>query len=357
MAWNESTDKYAGRNSAWHNNGLVAGMLLTYDQAVGATDLARTFRKEQRTNPYTGQDIRSWDVFRDDDKWIATVGERQTLLQTNEAFGPTNAMLTDVLGEEAIYESAGTLDHGAKRWLLASVGDFNVLGVDRVKNYLAVMDAVDGTMPFSLRPTSIRIVCQNTFTEASKAVATYVRKHSRNADVDIQAKMNEIRALLQMTESRQEDYNDLATRAIQATEARNIIRQLFGIAPDKQWDDIKTVTKNRIDNVFELFENNDDDQFPQFRGTAWNLFNSVTEYADHEIDVRVSSAKSSSGYADAEAVRSYNAILGTGAVLKQTALDIILEQTANAPRINGMKSFSFSHQPANLLDEILSANS
>lgn len=352
MAFDKTQDRFVGRESAWHAQGFVAGRLLTMGEIVANSDLQHGFRKEQRTNPYTGESIRSWDVFREDDTWIANVGERHTLLTVEDAFGSTNEMLTDLLGKADIYETGGTLENGAKRWMLASLGEGNVLGVDPIKKYLGVFDAVDGSMPFSIRPTDIRVVCRNTFMQASKAVATFVRKHSRNAGVDIVNHMATLRSLMAFEDAQLDTYNDLAMRAVQATEVKNIIRALFGVKADTQWDDVPTVTRNRVDNVFELFESNDGDAFPQFRGTAWNLFNAVTEYSDHVIDVRLSGAKASLGY-DAQTARQYNALFGTGAELKQSALDLILEQTANAPRINGQTAYSFASQPANVLDSIL----
>lgn len=354
MAFDKTQDTYAGRTDAWHSFGYVNpnGNLLTFDDLVKNTDLGREFRKEQRTNKYTDELIRSWDVFRDDNIWIATVGERQHILSVQEAFGEADAMLREVLGAEAIYDTGGTLEHGAKRWALASVGEFNVLGLDPMKKFLALMDSVDATHPFKIVPTNVRIVCRNTYSATLREDATYSRKHTKGAGEDIKAKMEQITRALVAGNQQADEFNDLAQRSIQATEARNIVRQLFGIKPDVIEDDIPTVTKNRITNVFDLFEKNDDNAFPEFRGTAWNLLNAVSEYTDHEIDVRLSGAKSSLGYT-ADTARQYNALFGTGADIKAKALEIILEQTANAPRVNRLKSFSFSNQPSNLLDAIL----
>ncbi len=352
MGYDVKVDSFAGAQSAWHSQGYVKGELMTYDEVVGNTDLGRHFRKEARTNPYTGADIRSWDIFRDDNLWIATVGERHTMFDVDNTFKPFNDLMTAVMGKDAVYETGGTLEGGAKRWLLAYVGEGNVLGIDPIKKYVNAMDSIDGTMKFKIGPSNIRIVCRNTFGSASRELGTYTRKHTSGGEKAVKDDLGRLSNAIAQGDALMDCYNDLAQRAVDVTQTRNIIRGLFGIKPDVQHDDIPTVTKNRIDNVFDLFERNDDDAFPQFRGTAWGLFNAVTNYADHDIDVRLSTAKSSLGYT-VETVRAYNALLGTGADLKATALDAILEQTANAPRVNGIKSYSFATQGANVLDDIL----
>ena len=65
--------------------------------------------------------------------------------------------------------------------------------------------------------------------------------------------------------------------------------------------------------ILRLYEMNDGNAFPQFRGSAYNLLNAVTEYTDH--------FRNPNG--DPKA-RAESAMFGSGDVLKTKALDMIV---------------------------------
>lgn len=81
--------------------------------------------------------------------------------------------------------------------------------------------------------------------------------------------------------------------------------------------------------VANLYESNDNNAFPEIRGTAYNLLNAVTEYTDHHSGVRQTERRSGMTQ---DQIRAENAMFGTGAALKEDALEIILETTAGDKR-------------------------
>jgi hypothetical protein len=99
---------------------------------------------------------------------------------------------------------------------------------------------------------------------------------------------------------------------------------------------------------------NDDNAFPQFRGTGYNLLNSITEYTDHFRDTR-------SADGDTEGQRAFSALFGSGDKFKQEAVEIVLELTNGAQSVNQPKEYSFRSDPnettgSALLDDILGAS-
>ena len=67
-----------------------------------------------------------------------------------------------------------------------------------------------------------------------------------------------------------------------------VLRSLFGVKPDTDADDIPTRTKNNMDTVWGHFRGATGLGIDSGnRGTAWAAFNALTQYASHDIGVRV----------------------------------------------------------------------
>ena len=61
---------------------------------------------------------------------------------------------------------------------------------------------------------------------------------------------------------------------------KTVLDRLF---PGKKDENGKSSTRNDniLADVLRCYESNDRNQFPEQRGTAYNLLNAVTEYTDH----------------------------------------------------------------------------
>jgi hypothetical protein len=145
--------------------------------------------------------------------------------------------------------------------------------------------------------------------------------------------------------------NELAARKVSKDSLMASMKRIFG--------DFENATTKRIENkvndVLHLFERNDNNAFPEIRGTAYNLFNAVTEYTDHSASVRHTGIKT--GLSDM-VIRSENALFGTAAALKENALDVILAETANDARhpiTRTMVSMAMD-KTTSLLDNVISAS-
>jgi len=93
--------------------------------------------------------------------------------------------------------------------------------------------------------------------------------------------------------------------------------------PKKQTEDgeeSSTRRDNILAEILAIYDSNDGDQFPEQRGTAYNLLNAVTNYTDH--------VRSSKGD-----MRSESALFGSGDKMKTTALGLILEEAEEMPPI------------------------
>lgn len=353
---------FANRVPAWHNLGTVVDGAKTWKEAIQLAKMNWKVKKEQDVHPRLKDDdgkpllINSYSIYREDnDKWLGKVGDRYTPIQNEFQF----SFMDSILGEEGEhYETAGVLGNGERIFVLANLAsEHDIHGSGDIhKAYLAGMTSHDGSTSARFFTTEVRIVCQNTLEMAlrgSKGSGVSVR-HTRNAEDRLNARIKDLTEAKAVFSSTMEKLEALAERKVNGKDVQEILSRVFNVS-DVEQEDIPTRTKNNIDFVKELLENNDKNTFPEFRGTAYNLLNSVTEYTDHFREVRMTDGRAE---LEKEEVRAESALFGNGANFKSKALEIILEATANAKRHDLHRSYSVPSIPDKIkggavLDDIL----
>ena len=83
---------------------------------------------------------------------------------------------------------------------------------------------------------------------------------------------------------------------------------------------VQTRRENTLASILNLFEYNDGNAFPEQQGTAYALFNSVTNHVDHDRTGTSERAKS--------------AMFGSGDRLKVSAFNTILEIAKDMPQVD-----------------------
>jgi hypothetical protein len=126
----------------------------------------------------------------------------------------------------------------------------------------------------------------------------------------------------------------LAQRMVDVKMVDEVVSEVFKV---DSYDDASTRAKTQMDTVKMLFEQNDNNAFPQFRGTAYNLLNGLTEFTDHYKEVRRTDGRLELTETQ---MRSENAMFGKASSDKAIMLDLILEKTANAKSINSSVMYS-----------------
>ena len=145
------------------------------------------------------------------DVWPTAVSDSFRIFQNEEP-----ADLLDAIVDEsgANYETVGAVDGGRKFFVTMRLpGHMMVGGVDRVDNYLAAINAHDGSMAFTFMVTPVRIVCQNTLNMAFNDHKTIFRaRHTSGAERIIR---EQARTALDLTFSYLDDFNVEAEKMIQ----------------------------------------------------------------------------------------------------------------------------------------------
>jgi phage/plasmid-like protein (TIGR03299 family) len=189
----------------------------------------------------------------------------------------------------------------------------------------------DGSLAAQARITTIRVVCNNTLTAALNGNGQMLRvKHTRQAAERLEAARKLMSKAVRGVRDLEEKFKLLAVRKMTRESYTAIMDRLFPKPKDAEQDAPDSWRrKNTLESIAHLFADNDGNAFPEIKGTAYSLVNSVTNYVDHGRMTRITDTRPA-GFTAAQA-RAESALFGSGATLKENALEIILEETEKNP--------------------------
>lgn len=217
-----------------------------------------------RTNPIDG----GIDV-------LGTVGGRYTIVQNERAFD-----FLASLADGARWETAGALDGG--RTVFGSIAlDREIVldpsGVaDVVKVYLLVTTRHDGSGSVEIRRTPVRVVCANTLGVATSGNPAEVKvRHSAKAEEKML-----IAAETWRDANTYFDEFETEARALYETPATDaqfveVVRSLYPAPTADASKSAVTRDEKRMETLSQAWKM---DANAGIRGTAWGVFNAITEY-------------------------------------------------------------------------------
>jgi phage/plasmid-like protein (TIGR03299 family) len=142
----------------------------------------------------------------------------------------------------------------------------------------------DGKRAVQIMPTPIRVVCANTLNMAERDQFTMIKvAHTANATTRLDQIQGFIRPHLLSFDATMEMFQVLARAQADAATADVYLKTLF---PDPTGEDVSTAFAERVrGEILAKFEGDlmGYDAIPaQFQRSYWTLYNSVTEYIDHD---------------------------------------------------------------------------
>lgn len=363
MEFAGGTTTYAGRKAAWHVLGKVMGKFSTWRELLAASGADFSVVKKQLE--YLGVPIDAFGVFRVDRAlqdelniavklgwdeatimairrkaiFLASVSGSYQTIQHTDGLMVLDRLVGEIDG--AHYETMGTLDRGRIVWGQVDPNVKIRVGDDESDVLLTFQTSHDGSKAFEIYETIHRIVCRNTFKAANlRRLANALKvRHTKNAGKRIESLKAEIGEIKDEAMSMQDRLNLLANKRVTKDSLTDIMDRLFPMT--KGEDGQETSSKHRngvLASVLELYESNDNNAFPEQRGTLYNLLNAVTEYTDHVRSTRGNEA----GQA---LVRAESSQFGSGAILKANALEYITEAAKTAPEILQRRGGTIEYSP------------
>jgi phage/plasmid-like protein (TIGR03299 family) len=337
---------YMGRQAAWTKLGTVTGHYMTWEeiQAIGGLNYLPV--KRQLSDPLSGDLVDAYGVFRPDTgAFLGAVGDQYTVINHSEGFRMVDALIQSKDG--AHYETAGCLGKGEVVWGLADLAmSMNVgLSGDKLNVYLLFATSHNGTISHVYRPTFVRVVCQNTFRAAmaTKATSLFKVRHTANAQARLDQAHDALATIGDEVQTIEQKLNMLATRKMTREAMGSILDRLFPQSKDASGKPQDSTRRNNIlTDVLRCYETNDNNVFPEQRGTAYNLLNAVTEYTDHVRSTRKDD-------------KGESAMFGSGDRLKTQAMEVIMETAGGLQTVSRPVSYAYAEPTVSLLDQIANA--
>jgi phage/plasmid-like protein (TIGR03299 family) len=333
IAINTKTGKamcFTAGEPAWHHLGQNVSQAVTWAEAIKLAQLDWEVVKEPLFDQFQVR-VPGYGVIRADNRQcLGIVGEQYAPIQNKYAFDFVDTMIAANGGTK--FESAGGLYSGQTIWCLARVpkGDGEVVPGDKHEAYLLFTSSHDGSKAAICKIVTVRVVCHNTLTAALAGAGQAIKiRHSPSAEAKLEkAKLFLGNAVQQMEDLRLK-MRQLAEREMTRESFALALDRLFPVPKGKEVDNSSARRDNLLAEVIQLYEQNDGNSgIASIKGSAYNLLNAVTQWTDHARGVRLTDKRT--GMSE-QAARADNAIFGTGAQLKENALDIILEATASNP--------------------------
>ena len=280
MAANVETMFYV-RETPWHGLGARVMEAPSSKEALG---LAGLNWKVVQEPVYTQAEelIEGYKAnVRDSDrKVLGVVTNRYRIIQNEEAFGFTDALL----GEGVRYETAGSLQGGRKVWLLARLPHEYIISGERISPYLVFSNAHDGSGAVRVALTPIRVVCNNTL---NLALSTAKRSWSMMHTGNVQEKLEEAKDTLFRAEAYMDslgkEFDELRKKKLTDKQVMDYIEILLPMEDNTTPQQRKNISRLREDMGRRYFDAPD---LKTVGKNAYRFINAVSDFATHAEPLR-----------------------------------------------------------------------
>ena len=280
MAANVETMFYV-RETPWHGLGTRVMEAPSSKEALG---LAGLDWKVVQEPVYTQAEelIEGYKAnVRDSDrKVLGVVTNRYRIIQNEEAFGFTDALL----GEGVRYETAGSLQGGRKVWLLARLPHEYIISGERISPYLVFSNAHDGSGAVRVALTPIRVVCNNTL---NLALSTAKRSWSMMHTGNVQEKLEEAKDTLFRAETYMDslgkEFDELRKKKLTDKQVMDYIEILLPMEDNTTPQQRKNISRLREDMGRRYFDAPD---LKTVGKNAYRFINAVSDFATHAEPLR-----------------------------------------------------------------------
>jgi phage/plasmid-like protein (TIGR03299 family) len=260
----------------WHKIGKGLPNIATMDEALEAARLNWTVEKQAIMSRQGKMHSNRMMVVRQDTGTIlGIVGYGYIPFQNRQSFQLMEEIMMDPGGPKI--STAGSLHNGEIVWGLFTIPEFiKVTSKDIVKTYMLLTNSHNGKYRVRIKQVNTRVVCANTmgqaFNEKSRGISF---KHIG----DIDTKVSDVRKALGIVIENQKTLNQLITEMTKVSyndeTAKALIEQCY---PGDEPEILNTRAK-----VLHLFDNGKGNDESSLKGSAWYLYNAVTEMEDHYI--------------------------------------------------------------------------
>jgi len=289
-----TTDKVTlYKDGAWHGMGEIVTDKMSAREAFDRSGLnwAVRFSDEPEISTIDGVQYKQ-DKFKT--LWRLDGENSQPMGSFTDAYRPVqNEVLFDLgqevinlageqNGEKMFLESCGSIHGGKKVWLLLNQECRQVNENDKVMKYVAIANSHDGKLLLGVKPTSVRVVCNNTLSQAfnSKKGNYITIAHKGHIESKIEAAKIILKNYFDVTAQFDESIRLLQGKKLNMKDALKIIKQQWNIIhPDKKkdgfYEEYITKSKGVLEKETNELKYND--------VNLWLVANSISNIYQSEI--------------------------------------------------------------------------
>ena len=215
---------------------------------------------------------------RDTDGAILGIGSPRYGLIQNDALASLSSAIVQ-FRPDAHIESCGALFHGKVVWMLIALDDevrsFSN-GDEKQFRYMLVYTSHDGSKPFAVRFTNVRVECMNTFSMAMGRASQMVHtvRHTSNALQYVKEAEDAVKAAVQTFDLLDMEIERLLSAELDQKATMNVFKTVLGDRPDEKGRAL-TMWDNAFDSIVAEFKADHNDNI---RGTAWGAVMAVNGY-------------------------------------------------------------------------------
>lgn len=208
-------------------------------------------------------------------------------LQNKDAFDFFEPFIEN---DMAKIETAGSLFNGKRVFITAKLNSENlrVSDEDQIEKYILLSNSHDGSQALKVGFVPVRVVCNNTLTQAeSDGASSLIRVYHKG---DVVQSMNDLQEAMDLVNQRfamsEEKYRYLATKNVSVADLKKYVKEIFYTnkvnkivteyeQEQEEKEQIESARKrllNRVEEIFEL----------EPVHNAWTMYNSVNYYLNHE---------------------------------------------------------------------------
>jgi phage/plasmid-like protein (TIGR03299 family) len=249
---------------------------------------------------------------------LGTVGGRYKVFQNDEMFSGLDALVDS---GDARYAFAGEVKGGAQVYMVLELPNGVKIGNDEHACYLVARTSHDGSTALQIAPSIQRLRCTNQINGIFSKNATYNLKHTTNAEFRVE----DIRKIIPVTYAGIQMYetvgNQLFNTQLSDTEVDNIFKKMWSLPSSIEqvpYATLSTGQRRQYNSAMTarvtakaIYKGETGTQ-EELYGTAYGVFQSVVEYADHF------SHKS-------EDTRAERIITGSADRIKSKALELLVK--------------------------------
>lgn len=248
-----------------------------------------------------------------DDAILGVVRPAYHVLQNVDAFD----IADDIVDSGAAkYDTAGSLRGGQIVFLSMVVPEGISVEGDPSGHelYLVLSNGHDGRHALNGAVTVVRTVCKNTLDAAINGSITRFSLRHRSG---MEQRIGEARRALQITFNYKDTFERVAAELTQKSlverEVETILAEMFPVPDDIAEGRVANTT---FANIFENYRTSP--TVDPIKGTAWGVYNAITEYYDHLADYRGGVATSP------EDARTESILFGRTADIREKAMKTLV---------------------------------